>query len=416
MAALVSLDGASFSRKSHAGIVNLVAFVKSRFLRVPRLASQIFIAIVLLLALVNLVPSHTKQSFLGADFSSYWKWPYSSAAPDSDAYDVGSDGPVRMVVFGTPDVGSPSSAKGSTGPGWTEALCAELRCTSHESLVPNLNLPSQALTSNSLYKPALQKLLDPGDDKVNSGLDYRYVDQQYPLSSTADLAEQVSEFLKRPKSNNPPKETIWVFSFGTWDIWTLAALPRDVAQTLIDSMVDQLFVQIELIYKASLSSDSPAYSDFWAYTNTSVLNDLSENPSADAVESFRIVIPEVFDPSLTPGWHAQRPSPPTPHNKAEHMVNAAFLTDHWNSEVSGRMDAWIRLPDPEPEDDDVVPKQPKDAQGKPYFGFWNPSEKAPSASGASTDTLLVPYPRRAGLLANTTSFLNEVIVESQLRT
>ncbi|KAM0275833.1 hypothetical protein ACHAQH_007378 [Verticillium albo-atrum] len=415
MAAYTSLDVSGTPRKSHAGIANIFSFVRSRFLRVPRLASQLLIAVVLILVLVSLVPSHTKQSFLGADFSNYWKWPYSSSAPVSPAFNVSSDGPVRMVVFGTPDIGSPSKAKGETGPGWTEALCAELRCSSHESLVPSVDLPSQALTSNGLYKPALQKLLDPGEDKVNSGVDYRYLNKQYPLSSTADLAHQVGKFLKRPKNANPPKETIWVFSFGTWDIWTLAALPREVAQGLIDSMVEQLFTQIELLYKASLSVDSPAYSDFWAYTNTTLLGGLNENPAAEAIESFRVVIPELFDISLTPGWHAQRPSPPAPHNKAEHMVNAAFLVDHWNSEVSGRMDEWTRLPDPQPADTDAVPKQPADAEGKPYFGFWNPSEKAPSEGGASDDTLLVPYPRRAGLLANATSFVKEVIIESQLR-
>ncbi|CRK24363.1 hypothetical protein BN1723_013278 [Verticillium longisporum] len=103
-------------------------------------------------------------------------------------------------------------------------------------------------------------------------------------------------------------------------------------------------------------------------------------------------------------------------NKAEHMVNAAFLVEHWNSEVSGRMDAWTRLADPEPaHDDTAAPKRPTDAQGKPYFGFWNPTGKAPGKGGASDNTLLVPYPRRAGLLTNTTSFVKEVIIESQLR-
>ncbi|KAG7141260.1 hypothetical protein HYQ45_002081 [Verticillium longisporum] len=416
MASYKSLDGSASSPNTRARLANLYAVVKSRCLRVPRLASQLLIATALLLTLVGLVPSQTKQSFLGADFSNYWKWPYSSTAPSSPIYNVSSGGPVRMVVFGTPDVASPSKSKGKSGPSWTEALCAELRCSSHESFVPSLDLPTQALTSNSLYKPTLQKLLVPAADQADLGVDYRHVEKQYPLASTADIAHQVSEFLKGPKQTNPPKETIWVFSFGTWDIWTLAALPREVSQGLVQNMVEHLFSQIELLYKASLSVDSPAYSDFWAYTNASLLESLNSNPTADTIESFRIVIPELFDLSLTPGWHTQRPTPPVPHSKAEHMVNAAFLVEHWNSEVSGRMDAWTRLADPEPvHDDTAAPKRPTDAEGKPYFGFWSPTGKTPGKGGASDDTLLVPYPRRAGLLTNTTSFVKEVIIESQLR-
>ncbi|EGY22405.1 uncharacterized protein VDAG_03843 [Verticillium dahliae VdLs.17] len=378
MASYKSLDGSASSPDTRARLANLYAVVKSRCLRVPRLASQLLIAAALLLTLVCLVPSQTKQSFLGADFSNYWKWPYSSTAPSSPIYNISSGGPVRMVVFGTPDVASPSKSKGKSGPSWTEALCAELRCSSHESFVPALDLPTQVLTSNSLYKPTLQKLLVPVADQTNLGVDYRHVGKQYPLASTADIAHQVSQFLKGPKQTDPPKETIWVFSFGTWDIWTLAALPREVSQGLVRNMVEHLFSQIELLYKASLSVDSPAYSDFWAYTNASLLESLNSNPSADTIESFRIVIPELFDLSLTPGWHTQRPTPPVPHSKAEHM-------------------------------------RPTDAQGKPYFGFWSPTGKAPGKGGASDNTLLVPYPRRAGLLTNTTSFVKEVIIESQLR-
>ncbi|KAM0593493.1 hypothetical protein ACHAPN_006334 [Verticillium nonalfalfae] len=352
MASHKSLDGSASSPDTRARLANLYAVVKSRCLRVPRLASQLLIATALLLTLVCLVPSQTKQSFLGADFSNHWKWPYSSTAPGSPIYNVSSGGPVRMVVFGTPDVASPSKSKGKSGPSWTEALCAE-------------------------------KLLVPVADQANLGVDYRHVEKQYPLASTADIAHQVSQFLKGPKQTNPPKETIWVFSFGTWDIWTLAALPREVSQGLVQNMVEHLFSQIELLYKASLLVDSPAYSDFWAYTNASLLESLNGNPSADTVESFRIVIPELFDLSLTPGWHTQRPTPPVPHSKAEHMVNAAFLVDHWNSEVSGRMDAWTRLADPEPAHDDTdAPKRPTDAEGKPYFGLWSPTGKS---SGKAMD-------------------------------
>ena len=55
---------------------------------------------------------------------------------------------------------------------------------------------------------------------------------------------------------------------------------------------------------------------------------MAETPAIvvdDVTKHFRILVPTLFDPSLTPGWHSGRPDIPAIHSKAEQMRNAATL-------------------------------------------------------------------------------------------
>ncbi|GKT94409.1 hypothetical protein Ct61P_12259 [Colletotrichum tofieldiae] len=224
-----------------------------------------------------------------------------------------------------------------------------------------------------------------------------------------------------PSTQDLPRETVWVFTFGTWDVWTLASLPRELGQGIVDAAVAALFAQVERVYQASLDAESVAFSDFWAYQDASIIEKLNNVDKGEGgvdpreIENFRIVVPELFDISLTPGWHAQRPGPPSPHTKAEQMTNAAHLTTRWNSEVKGRMDEWMRTADPQPEDDEE--------RGK--FGYV-PSSQGTAArlrraraeslgAPAEGEALRVPFPRRVGAQIDVVSFVREAIVENQMR-
>ncbi|WYZ43420.1 hypothetical protein EsH8_VI_001119 [Colletotrichum jinshuiense] len=401
----------------------LIGFISTRVVRGgPRLIIQIFLAAFSLLLLGRFFTSPTSTDTL---FSSGSRWSWSPFGKSENNEEVGFGGPggVRVVTFGSPDIATPSTMKDSKAKGWTEMLCEELRCTSHQSFVPLTSLPSQAMTSNEHYKHTIQKVTDELKEIKAPGYDFDFLLEQFPLSeSIADLKSQIDQFLAQPQPQDLPKETIWVFSFGTWDVWTLATLPRELGQGIIDAAVSNLFAQVERLYQASLDTSSVAFSDFWAYQDASLIDKLNNldkeggNIDQREVENFRVIVPELFDVSLTPGWHAQRPAPPKPHTKAEQMTNAAHLTQRWNSEVQGRMDEWMRTADP----------QPADGEERGKFGYVPASQRAAARirraraeSGLEApredQALRVPFPRRAAAQVDSASFVREAIIEKQMR-
>jgi hypothetical protein len=283
---------------------------------------------------------------------------------------------------------------------------------SHESMIPPVDLPAQALTSKSVYAEALRNMTNNGSPG-GSGQNYDFVAEQYPVGDVADLAAQVAEFLALPKPVPSPRETTWVFTVGTWDLWSLAALSRHQGNITIRAIAASIFDQVELLYAASMDPASPAYSDYYSYTRetSSILRAYSRNPSAEPIESFRIIIPKLFDISLTPGWQTLRQEPPAPHTKAEHVKTAAFLAEAWDREIESRLAAWMNLP--------IAAKIREDQpvqNGRPYYGFWNPSKKEPSQGGGRRDVLYAPYPSRTGVQVNLGDFAKKAIIEDQLRT
>ncbi len=181
------------------------------------------------------------------------------------------------------------------------------------------------MTFKNHYEKTLDSLISTGSSAPRSGQNYNFVREQYLISQAPDLPEQVKTFLARKNPKVSPKETIWIFSLGTWDIWTLAALDRRAAESAVEAMPDLIFAQIEHLYNATLDPTSPAH---------------SVTP-----EAFRVIIPEIFDVSLTPGWSAMRPDPPAPHTKVQQMATAAFLTKLWNRRIQKRLNKWMATAD-----------------------------------------------------------------------
>ncbi|KAL0934443.1 uncharacterized protein CTRU02_211242 [Colletotrichum truncatum] len=392
----------------------LLGFLSTRVLRGgPRLVIQLILAFFALILLGKFFTSPSSDLLTSGS-----RWSWSPFGKSDEPVGNGRPGGVRLVAFGSPDIATPSNGKDK---GWTEWLCEELSCSSHHTLIPQISLPTQALTSHRHYNATIDKVTRELDQEKAPGYNYDFILEQFPLAEAiADVTAQVDQFLAQPPPKDVPKETVWVFSFGTWDVWTLATLPRELGQGIIDLAVRELFVQIERVYQASLYTESAAFSDFWAYQNAELIQKLNKaDKSGDAVderevENFRVIIPELFDISLTPGWHAQRQSPPSPHTKAEQMTNAAHLTDRWNSEIKGRMDEWMRTPDPEP----------KEGEEKGQFGYVPSKRRVASRrrrdakdSEAPTVTaaIRVPFPRRVGAQVDSATFVREAIIERQMR-
>ncbi|KAF4981791.1 hypothetical protein FZEAL_2464 [Fusarium zealandicum] len=314
---------------------NILVFCSNRVWRgAPKRVIQGAAFFVTLFIIFGLLP----ERLSGGGYSSIISWK-KEQIPEAD---------LRIVVFGSPDILGSAPDKSQNRKTWTEELCYELNCTSHISLVPSSGDSNRGLACNSFYEQTLGDLLNitlNTDIEKKPGSDYKYLAEDYPVPSRVpDLAAQVQEFLKMPPPNTAPRETLWIFTFGTWEIWNLAALPREEAEDLIVSMISFIFDQAELLYRNSLDPTSVAFSDFWATATASQVKELTKPGALDNVderrfESFRVLIPTLFDISLTPGWRG-RSKPPFPNSLAEQNRNAAELTTYWNREVTYAIAEW----------------------------------------------------------------------------
>jgi hypothetical protein len=319
-----------------------------------------------------------------------------------------------------------------------------MNCTSHISLVPE----THGLASNSIYAKELSELRDI-TDKTNitekPALDYAYISEQYPVPlNTPDLAAQVDKFLAMPLPDvdDVPHETLWVFSFGSWEIWNLAAMPRDVAEELIDSTVKHIFDQIEKLYAKSLDSKSIAFSDFWTNATESQITELTDPEAIKSVderklESFRVLVPELFDITITPGWRG-RPAPTYPGSVAEHTRNALWLTRYWNDAMRFNLHDWRKKGAKKPagyEDTDPrepAPTEPKlkrreegaekredDSEKESSLFDWLPSGLRPKVLNETKfvddRVIYAPYPFRNGVRIDNAQIILDAITEAEMQ-
>lgn len=307
-------------------------------------------------------------------------------------------------MFGGGDVATPNKEPQESGfadKSWTEVLCQQLDdCNAHLSYMPRTEIQGGSIISNALYRDHLDAITSWPNATQGAGYDYSWMLEQHPVpTQLPDLEEQVTAFLTTPAPRHPPRETLWVFNYGYWDVWKLAAMPRDTAKEALEIQAEHLFSQIELLYEKARHDDSIAYSDFYTVLENTTAPS-SETDTAVVLdvpaESFRIFIPSLFDISLTPGFETSRPQPPAPHSRAREMVNAVYLTDQWEQLMTEWIDAWIAIPDPiaNGTTNETALVEKRDASGRKVF---------------------VPNARREAITYDVPKYLKELIVDRQLR-
>ena len=256
-------------------------------------------------------------------------------------------------------------------------------------------------------------------------MDYNYITEHYAVpSGVPDLTAQIEQFLAMPPPDVPPRETLWIFTFGTWEVWKSASMPRKSGEKIIDHSVITIFQQIERLYTAALEPSSVAFSDFWSNVTESQIDELTDPESIKKVderklESFRILIPYLLDVGLTPAWQT-RYAPPYPHTLAEQMRNAAELTARWNSEVQSRMDDWKKKGSEKPETIKDEPDHLVEVQETNTLLKYIPSALRPSMhpedDGEETDPVIyAPYPHRLVLHSNPARRILNAMTEEEMQ-
>ncbi|KAF4971508.1 hypothetical protein FSARC_1668 [Fusarium sarcochroum] len=398
---------------SRLGGKNVFIFCSSRVWRgAPKMILQIVAIFFTSFLIFGVLPDRLSGGRLTGGYGGIFSWGGHEPEPESN---------LRIVVFGSPDVVGNAQDASSGRKSWTEELCDELNCSSHLSFVPQ-DPPNRGLLSNDLYDQGVQDLLNVTqhtDVKEKPAMDFNYIAKQYPTpSKVPDLASQVQSFLAMPPPEDTPRETLWVFSFGTWEIWNLAAMPRTQSEAIITSMVRLILNQAELLYAKALEPTSVAYSDFWANATDSQIKELTAPGALDKVdkrkfESFRILAPMIFDISLTPGWQG-RSKPPMPNSLVEQTRNAAELTQYWNQEVDFAVAEWQER---------TTKKPKKSVSGEAAASKSKRAESVEtvehSGDAKTTDenerVIQAPYPMRNGLVIDIGKEVLDAMTEGDMQ-
>ena len=149
-----------------------------------------------------------------------------------------------------------------------------------------------------------------------------------------DLAAQIQQYIALPPPSSRPKETLFLISFGVWDIYNFAGLDYALGQNVTDETVHELFSQVNILY-----------SHYSQNLTAPIIEEASNSSSKEPhIPPFRVIIPKLFEPTLLPGWLTQRPVPLSPSSVAEHQKNAVHLASRWNTLVEDTIKGWIKEP------------------------------------------------------------------------
>ena len=218
------------------------------------------------------------------------------------------------------------------------------------------------MESNDIYAEVLEQALNLTASYIDHDKDPCSPAEPLPRTpDVPDLKTQVKDFLSMEKPRIVARETLWVFTVGTWDIWSLAALPLDLSLPAVHKMTQDIFDQVERLYYSALDDKSIAWSTLQG-------THPSNNSGVGAQDKimFRILIPMVLDPTMSPMWTTDRPLSRSAHAEVEQLRNAFILAGEWNTNLYYKMHAWVMGLD-----DGLGLQQPK---GWPY---WDMGEGVP---------------------------------------
>jgi hypothetical protein len=323
-------------------------------------------------------------------------WGWGSGEVEDDRVEESGEG-VRLVVFGDSWVDdSVNVEKEGNGKGksWPKVLCEEVCSFYTSSFIGGCGivlcvawvclLTSQQINCTSRLNFAASQPADafpsfePTGVAVSNAIHAAAIkkDQSIPLDASSssplpDLATQIQSFISLPVPKQQPKETLFVLSFGFWDVYDFARMDFAVAQNATDRSINAIFEQLDVLY---LHFVEKLYPPGTSETPAPVTNATeAEDPLHP---TFRVILPRLFDPTLLPGWLSQRPLPLSPSSIAEQQKNAVYLTERWNSLMENKMGAWINSPPPVSASSAVVKSAEMKEASRTDVRHSEPSSKA----------------------------------------
>ncbi|QSZ33288.1 hypothetical protein DSL72_002876 [Monilinia vaccinii-corymbosi] len=315
-------------------------------------------------------------------------WPWSSGHAEEESG-------IRLVVFGDSWVDDRMEENGEgKGRSWTQVLCEELRCTSQTNLAASLPAasystmtPTGAFASTKSYLASIR----------NTSGHNATLETMLP-----DFEAQIKSFVALPQPEHKLKETIFVISFGTWDVWHYAALNYSDALVAQEKAVADMFVQLDKLYAHHRATLEATH-----------LSENEHNGSRSAPKpQFRVVIPKLFDPTMLPGWLSQRPPPMKPSNVAEVQKNAIHLLREWDAQVEHSIKSWFAST-PKATTSSVSAKPKQEKVVSLVEEIQGPSRGRKSAKKLQGNAGMSP-PRKDIFYYDLNQFLTEIILEHRL--
>ncbi|CZR53181.1 uncharacterized protein PAC_03059 [Phialocephala subalpina] len=301
-----------------------------------RLGASILLTVLSLVSITLLLPSSKVKQLqkvtLGTtiEYSNLWKWGASDDVVDEEE-DNGNG--IRLVIFGDSWVDDLiEDGHGGKGNNWPQVLCEEINCTSRLNFAASQpsdawpsSPPTGVMASNEIHEWAVSQ------NQFLRGEEHNYT--AYP-----DLASQIQSYISLPAPKTQPSETIFILSFGFWDIYDFARLDFIAAQNVTDTSVDFIFDQLDILY-AHFATNLYPFNALTPVPSSSITT--SNQTGSTSANKFKVIIPRIFEPTLLPGWISQRPVPPKPSSVAEQQKNAVYLTERWNQAIENKMGAWM---------------------------------------------------------------------------
>ncbi|KAB8288195.1 hypothetical protein EYC80_010200 [Monilinia laxa] len=359
-----------------------------------RLGALVFATVLSLMTILTILPQsryteHIRKIEIGGTSindvtGGLWDWA---------SGDDGEEGGVRLVVFGDSWVDDRIEENGiGKGRSWTDVLCEELACTSQINLAasqPAASYPSApptgALASIKTYLSTIERI--PGYNKSSEVM-------------LPDFEAQIKSFIALPQPKHKLRETIFVMSFGTWDVWHYAALDYAKALEAQNKAVAEMFAQLDNLYAHHRATLEATH-----------LIEVPHNESHVVPKpQFRVVIPKLFDPTMLPGWLSQRPVPLKPTTVAEVQKNAIHLLSEWDFKMENSIKPWFAsTPEAATTSEWIEP-----APEKAVSGGENQSQSKRGKSEKSKEKSEIAPPQKDIYYYDLNRFLTEVILEHQL--
>ncbi|CZT41615.1 uncharacterized protein RSE6_01374 [Rhynchosporium secalis] len=271
-----------------------------------------------------------------------------------------------------------------------------LSCSSHLNFASSRHSSSSFPSSYPSQEPRGVKT----SNKIRSLLQNSHSTPPTTHTTLPDLSTQVQTYLSLPRPSQKPSETLFIISLGFWDIYHLSALPFPFAQ--------------DGVALASIIQRIP---------KKRTENLVTEEEEHERRRMFRVIVPKVLDPSLTPGWVENRlvrgfEGATRKESVAEEQKNAAYLTDSVvSSSTSGIHDIPKEVEEKKASNDQET--IPWSIEGEKQTAIWDPHPQTQTQTHSPTTTNPTsnthPIPEKDAFIPDIPAYILSTIHENPLQ-